>query len=278
MKRVLMLVLVISMVFAIVGCGSKAPTPGKQEEEPPVNNAELPLTGKHLVIAVNAENAPMESVDKDGKYVGFSVDLAEELSKKLGFTYEWSDMEFFGLISAIQENRADMILSSISATEERKKMVDFTDGYFTPVTCIIAADGSGIEKIEDLDGKKVGGATGTMFEKYAKTIPGVKYISYDSTVPAIEIIGTSELDAIIESSTYGERYGKNKDLTVSVIPKSVIKDFLPSYAIAVPKGSPYLDSLNNALRELKDEGYLNSLYEKYLGEDYVSKLKIYNEN
>lgn len=276
MKKLLTLILVVAMVFAFVGCASQQ-APEDPVDEPPVDN-ELPLAGQHFVVAVNAENAPMESVDSGGKYVGFSVDLADALSEKLGFTYEWSDMEFFGLISAIQENRADMIISSISATDERRKMVDFTDGYFTPVTCIIASEGSGIEKIEDLDGKKVGGATGTMFEKYAKSIPGVKYISYDSTVPAIEIIGTSELDAIIESSTYGERYGKNKDLTVSVIPKSVIKDFLPSYAIALPKDSANLEPLNKALAELKEEGFLNTLYEKYLGEDYVAKLKIYEEN
>ncbi|WP_130864368.1 ABC transporter substrate-binding protein [Bacilliculturomica massiliensis] len=273
-KSLLFILTGLLSLTLIVGCGDSE-TSGPDSGEATTG---LPLSGQHFIIAVNAENAPMESVDPSGEYIGFSVDLAAALADRLGFTYEWSDMEFFGLIGSIQEGRADMILSSISATDERREMVDFSDGYFQPITCIISAKDSGISTIEDLNGRKVGGATGTLFEKYAQTIPGVNYVSFDSTVPAIEIIGTSQLDAIIESSSYGERYAAGKDLDVHVIPKSVIREYAPFYAIAFPKGSDENVKLfNEALAELETDGTLQELRSEWLGQDYVDKLAIFNE-
>ena len=275
MRKFLAIVLILVMALALSACGNS----DGDESKTKVNNSDLPLSGEHFVIAVNAENAPMESVDPSGEYVGFSVDLADALAEKLGFTYEWNDMEFFGLISSIQEGKADMILSSISATEERREKVDFSDAYFTSVYCIISGEDSGIETIADLKGKKVGAATGTLFEKYAQSIEGVDYVSFDSTVPAIEIIGTKELDAIIESSSYGERYAAGKNLKVSVIPKKTIDssgafgdEGLPGYSIAFPKGSDETVALfNEAIAELEEEGFLDGLRRNYLGDDYYEK-------
>lgn len=276
MKKIVTMMLVFIMVFTFSACGNSDDNEAKGSTD-----GNLPLSGEHYIIAVNAENAPMESVNPSGEYVGFSVDLADALAEKLGFTYEWKDMEFFGLISSIQEGKADMVLSSISATAERKEMVDFSDPYFTSVYCIISGKDSGINSVQDLKGKKVGGATGTLFEKYAQSIDGVDYVSFDSTVPAIEIIGTKELDAIIESSSYGERYAAGKDLDVTVIPKATIdasgvfgEEGVPGYSIAFPKGSDNLvDDFNKAIAELEEEGFLDGLRSKYLGEDYTEKYK-----
>jgi len=284
MKRKLTMMVAVLLVFVlIVGCNndkdvSKNKPPEASAEDKKTDALdELPLSGKHYVIGVNAECAPYESVDASGNFVGFDIDFADALSKKLGFTYEWKDMEFFGLIGAVQEKRVDMVISAISGTEERKERVDFSDGYNYSITCIISAPGSGIETVEDLAGKKVGAAVGTNFEALAKAIPGVEVISFDSTVPAVEIVGTKELDAIIELSTFGEHYAAPRGLETHVIPKSVVEEFVDDrpLSIAFPKGSDLVPIFNKAIAELKEEGIMDEIAMKWLGQDYVDKLPIF---
>lgn len=273
-KANVMIILIVFLIVTLIGC---SPGGDNQPEVPPPNGEPKegkPMDGVHLVVAVNAENAPGESVNAKGEFVGFSIELQEMLSEMLGFTYEWKDMEFFGLIAAVEGGQADMINSSISVTKERSEKVDFTIGYYTPITCIISAKGSGIETIDDLKGKKVGAASGTTFERLVKTLDGVQLISFDSAVPAAQILGTRELDAIIESSSFGLEHGVPRGHEVHVIPFETLGGFVPPYGMAFTKGSPYVKYFNEALEKLEAEGILEDLKYKYYGEDYVEKLRI----
>lgn len=98
--------------------------------------------GKHFVMATSANFPPLESLvlDENGqnKVVGFDVDLAEALSKELGFTFEIMNTQFSSLIGGLQGKRVDFVISGMSATEERKQSIDFTNGYFFPKIAIIS--------------------------------------------------------------------------------------------------------------------------------------------
>jgi polar amino acid transport system substrate-binding protein len=221
-------------------------------------------------MALNAENAPYESVGPSGEFEGFSIDLITELSEILGFTYEYLDMEFTGLISSIQTGRCDCLLSSVSITPERQELVDFSDPYFEPVITIISAKESGITKMEDLVGKKVGASSGTTFLTLAQSIENAEGIGFDNISSAVSLIGTPELDALIETSSFGVVYGSQYNLDVHTIPFSVAKD-LP-YGAAFPKGSEYLDDFNAAFAVLFENGTMSALQEKWFGDDYVKRL------
>ena len=281
-KLTMMMAVLLVLVF-IVGCSNDKDV--SNVEQPKVSTEdknyeasdELPLSGRHFVIGVNAECAPYESVDANGNFVGFDIDFADALSKKLGFTYEWKDMEFFGLIGAVQEKKVDMVISAISGTQERKERVDFSEGYNYSITCIISAPGSGIETVDDLVGKKVGAAVGTNFEALAMGIPGVEVISFDGTVPAVAIVGTKELDAIIELSTFGENYAAPRGLETHVIPKAVVDEIVDDrpLSIAFPKGSDLVPIFNHAIVELEEQGIMDDIAMEWLGQDYVDKLPIF---
>ncbi|MDD4833246.1 MAG: ABC transporter substrate-binding protein [Lutispora sp.] len=281
MKRKLTLIMVVVLVIGLimVGCsslGSKAANSGTENSD---NGNKLPLSGRHFVIGVNAECAPYESIDAKGNFVGFDIDFADALSKKLGFTHEWKDMEFFGLIGEVQGKKIDMVISCLSGTEERKKKVDFSTGYNYSISCIISKPGSGIETVDDLKGKKVGAAAGSNFEALIKAVPGTKLISYDSTVPAVSIVGTPELDALIELSTFGEHYAAPAGLEAHVIPKTIAEELAGErpLAIAFPKGSDLVPIFDQAIAELEEEGVMNEICAKWLGQDYVDKLPIFYE-
>lgn len=274
MKRKLNLIMVVLLLTVMMfGCGNNGNVPGDN-----TSNGDLPLSGTHLVIGTNAECAPYESINAEGEFVGFDIDLVEELSKKLGFTYEWKDMEFFGLIGAVQEERVDMAISALSGTDERKEKVDFSVGYNYSIMTIISKPGSGIKTVDDLAGKKVGAATGSNFEALINSVPGAKLVSYDVTVPAVSIVGTSELDALIELSTFAEIYAKDLGLEVTVIPKAVAEELAGErpLSIAFPKGSDLVAQFDQAILELEEEGVLDELCAKWFGQDYVDKLPIFN--
>jgi ABC-type amino acid transport substrate-binding protein len=273
--------LAIVAIVAMVGCSKSGDQTTGSNSTGTVNSesgGKLPLSGRHLVIGVNAECAPYESIDKNGAFVGFDIDFAAELSKKLGFTHEWKDMEFFGLIGAVQEKRIDMAISALSGTEERKERVDFSRGYNYSIMCIISKPGSGIKTVADLAGKKVGAATGSNFEALITSVPTAKLISYDVTVPAVSLIGTPELDALVELTTFAEIYAAPLGLEAHVIPKSVAEELAGErpLSIAFPKGSELVPLFDKAILELEEEGIMDALAAKWFGQDYVDKLPLFN--
>lgn len=273
MKKGRIAIVFLLVVIILAGCGDPSNNQANNIENSNGDNL-LPLSGRHFKIGVNAECAPYESIDEKGNFVGFDIDFAEALSKKLGFTYEWKDMEFFGLIGEVQSKKVDMVISCLSGTDERKEKVDFSKGYNYSIMCIISKPGSGIKTVEDLAGKKVGAATGSNFEALIKAIPRTQLVSFDVTVPAVTIVGTSELDALIELSTFGEHYGIPAGLESHVISKDVAEELAGDrpLSIAFPKGSDLVSIFDQAITELEEEGILDEIAEKWLGEDYVNKL------
>ncbi len=237
------------------------------------SSSEKPLAGKHLVMAINAEYPPFESKDSSGKIVGFDVDVNDALAAKLGYTYEMKDMDFTGLISAITSKRCDYLISALSANAEREKVVDFSDGYFDPVTAMIIPKTSGIQSVADLKGKKLGVSLGTEFEKFAKAETGSTVVTYQGLTTAIPLIGTKELDAaIVDSSNAFAFCAKNPKLTYKIIKFSETGDYFHPYAMAFQKNSGLKEVFNKALKELEDDGTMNTLMQKWFGDEYVKSL------
>ena len=243
-------------------------------------SAELPLSGEHFVIATEAECPGFETIDENGIIVGFDADLMKELSNRLGFTYEYSDMAFDGLVGSLTSGRCDMICSAMSATEEREEVVDFTNGYFSEVICLVSGKDSGILSLDQLEGKSLGASAGTMFQPLAESL-AEKYNGkaqiYDGSVGAISIVGTSQLDVMVENSTYAENYAEPRDLTVAILPYDVLDPvYCTPYAIAFPDGSEYPPIFNEALAEMQEDGTIDQLVEKWMGSYFKECLEIAN--
>lgn len=290
MKRKMLAVLLSATVCIglLAGCGNTAAeekTEAVEETAETTEEAgeaettedageEKPLEGVHLNMAINAEYAPFESVNEEGEIVGFDVELNEILAERLGYTFELDNMDFTGLVPAIQSGRDDYCISALSTNEERDKVVDFTKGYYIPVTVILVPEGSDIQSIDDLTGKKVGVQLGSEFEAYANSLEGVEVICYESMTGAVKLIGTSELDCAITDSSGAFGYVEASDGTLDyrVIKTSETEGYFHPYCMVFPEGSEYVEIFNNAIDELVADGTMEALQAKWFGEDYTNSL------
>ena len=145
-KKLLALGAAAILALAAAGCG------GSDKADAPKEAA----NGK-LTIAINATFPPFESV-KEGThdYVGVDIDIARYIGQKLGKEVTFTDMKFASLVPTLQSGRADMIVSAISPTDERKEVLDFTEPYYYPMKAIICQKGAGYGPDNDLSGKSPG--------------------------------------------------------------------------------------------------------------------------
>ncbi|WP_297434698.1 transporter substrate-binding domain-containing protein, partial [uncultured Cetobacterium sp.] len=121
MKKIIMSMMVLVFVV-FMGC--------TKDEKKTVSNEKI------YVVGTNAEYPPYEYLENN-KVVGFDADIIEELSKRVGFNYKWSNMNFDGLISALQAKKVDMIIAGMTVTEERKNFINFSTPYVSPNICYI---------------------------------------------------------------------------------------------------------------------------------------------
>lgn len=114
-----------------------------------------------LVVATDTAFVPFEFKQGD-KYVGFDVDLWAAVAKELKLDYTLKPMDFSGIIPALQTKNVDLALAGITITEERKKAIDFSDGYYkSGLLVMVKADNNDVKSVKDLDGKVVAVKSGT---------------------------------------------------------------------------------------------------------------------
>jgi polar amino acid transport system substrate-binding protein len=282
-KKILSLVVLVALaVTTFVGCSKQAEdnssSQNEQSSEIVVSSeTEKPFEGEKLTLAINATFAPFESVKinegGESEFEGIDIDIANKLAEKLGFEMEITDMAFSGLIGALTSNRADFVISGISPTEERLKNVDFTTSYFFPSVAIISLKENAINEESELAGKKVAVPFGTTYEIKAKSIEGTEVVSIDGTPAVIQELNNKRVDAaIIDGCQAAEFVKQNPDLQYSLFPvERVIEE---SFAIATPKDSELLSSLDEALKEMMENGELDEIIAKWLGEEYLEEYKL----
>ncbi len=220
-----------------------------------------------LVMGTSADYPPYEFRDTaSGKneIIGFDVEIAKYITKQLNYTLEIKDMDFNGLLPALQAKRVDFVMAGMTPTEERKKSVDFTDIYFEAKNTIIALKGSNLKKVEELVGKGVGVQLGSIQEgdmkKAAEKIKGINLKPLNKIGDLIQEIKSKRLDAAIVEDTVAKGYiAANPDLEFNVIPS----DGPSGSAIAFPKGSPLVKPFNDVLTQMKQKGEVETLVKRW---------------
>ncbi|MDK2806676.1 MAG: arginine/lysine/histidine transporter system substrate-binding protein, partial [Thermoanaerobacterium sp.] len=128
-----------------------------------------------IVMGTSADFQPFEFhklVNGKDTIMGFDVDLANAIAKKLGVKLEIKDIDFTGLIPALQSGQIDMAIAGMNATPDRKKNVDFSDEYYNSEQVLVVKSSSSINNLKDLNGKTVAVQLGTTSDDAAKKIKG----------------------------------------------------------------------------------------------------------
>ncbi|MEN4685560.1 glutamine ABC transporter substrate-binding protein GlnH [Pantoea agglomerans] len=220
---------------------------------------------KKLVVATDTAFVPFEFKQGD-KYVGFDVDLWDAIAKELKLDYTLKPMDFSGIIPALQTRNVDLALAGITITEERKKAIEFSDGYYkSGLQVMVRNNENDIKGISDLNGKVVAVKSGTGSVEYAKAnIKSKDLRQFPNIDSAYMELGTNRADAVLHDTPnilyFIHTAGKGRFKAVGDSIEA------QQYGIAFPKGSNDLrEKVNGALKTLKENGTYNTLYKKWFG-------------
>ena len=214
-----------------------------------------------LTMATNATFPPYEMTTDSGDIAGIDIDTAKAIAEKLGLELQVDDMEFDAALLSVQQGKADMVMAGVTVTDERKAVMDFSDSYATGIQSIIVPEGSDITSPDDLAGKKIGTQRGTTGYIYCSDDFGDDaVVAYDDGLTAVQALKNGQVDAVVIDNAPAKEY-------VAANPGLVILDTSyaeEDYAIGMAKGSALEDAVNAALEELKADGTLQSIVDKYI--------------
>lgn len=248
-KKLGIFVAMMAVMMVLAACGKS----GEAEE-----------TGeKTLVMGTSADFAPFESRNAQGEIVGFDIELAEYIADQLGYELKIEDMKFDGLIGALQTERVDMVLAGMSATEKRAQNVDFSTEYNHSGEMFIYKKGADLKSLDDLKGKIVGVQLGTIQEEGAQKVQeqvDFQLKTLDNAATMIQELKSNRIDVAYIDKAVAEGYMKEQGFAGFDDPTSSS----PGMAVAFPKGSELVEEVNKVLAEMKENGKLDELKEKWL--------------
>ena len=216
-----------------------------------------------LLVAVDTAFVPFEFKQGD-KYVGFDIDLWDAVAKELKLDYKLQPMDFNGILPALQTKNVDVGLAGITIKDERKKAIDFSDGYYDSGFMLMVPADSPIKGAADLKGKSLATKTGTSATDYAKAnFKDTELKQFPNIDNAYLELQTGRVDAAMHDTPnvlyYIATAGKGKVKAVGT------QMMAHQYGIGFPNGSPLVAQVNGALAKIKADGRYNAIYKKWFG-------------
>ena len=284
MKKITALMLSSAMMLSLAACGGSASTDtasseaasseaasseaasseaASTEEAASSDAAELTtVTAGKLTMSTNAAFPPYEMTTDSGDFEGIDVEVAGAIAEKLGLELQVDDMDFDAALLAAQNGKSDIVMAGVTVTDERQKVMDFSDTYAEGIQSIIVPEDSDIASADDLTGKAIGTQRGTTGYIYCTDDFGEdNVIAYDDGLTAVQALNNGQVDAVVIDNAPAKSF-------VEANPGLKILDTAyaqEDYAIGVAKGNTaLLDAINSALEELQADGTLQAIVDKYI--------------
>lgn len=233
------------------------------------------LTAADIRIGVEGAYPPFSQVNPDGSLSGFDIDMADALCKEMGHSCTLVKQDWDGIIPALLAKKYDAIIASMSITDERKKVVAFTNKYYQMPVKFVRAKGSQIEvSKEGLKGKKIGVQRGTTFDdyvtdSYSESSTIVRYTSQEEVfldLQAARVDVTLAERAAVEDGFLRTPAGANFELFGPDI--TYAKWFGDGIGIALRKeDKQLLREFNTAIKNIRQNGVYKSINDKYFAYD-----------
>jgi len=257
MRKVLLAIAMIASLGAIAGCsGTGSASAGD---------------AKKFVFANSGAYKPF-SFDKSGKIVGFDVDIANEIAKRIDREpVMQSPVPFDALIQGLKAGKYNALVASHAITDERKQQVDFSRPYYrSGAQVFVADDNSDIKAAGDLKGKKVGVVKASTYLTLAKTLTDAgKVTTYDSDVIALQDLRTGRVDAVITDKLVGLIAKNESGLKINAVGEILKEDDM---GIAVKKGdTELLKSIDKALEDMIADGTYEKISKRWFDENILGE-------
>ena len=270
LKKLLATGLAAIMVMGLVGCSSSkgssssassdaSSSAAKTEKLQQIKDAGV------LKVGTSAEYSPYEFhkvVDGEDKIVGFDDFLVQEIAKDMGVKVEYEDMDFDGLLGALQADKVDIVVAGMTPADTGKKSVDFSDIYYTNSNVCIVAKGKEdtIKKSEDLKDLKVGVQKGTTQADYVTNTLGISDATQLKKIPDLMLeLQNGKIDVIVTGKAVAEINVKKYD-NIAIGNTTVGDEVAETSAAAIKKSgngvdnTSFVKSVNDTIKRLQDSG------------------------
>ena len=278
MKKLSAMLMAGAMMMSLAACGSSASSASSEAVSSEAASSEVAssaasseaasaaelttVTPGKLTMSTNAAFPPYESTDDNGNFVGIDIDVATAIAEKLGLELQVDDMDFDAALLAAQNGKSDLVMAGVTVTEDRQLVMDFSDSYATGIQSIIVKEDSDVATPDDLADKMIGTQRGTTGYIYCSDDFGDEHVTpYDDGLTAVQALVNGQVDAVvIDNAPAKEFVAANPGL--KILDTAYAEE---DYAIGVAKGNTaMLDAINGALEELKNDGTLQTIIDKYI--------------
>jgi ABC-type amino acid transport substrate-binding protein len=267
-KNPILLVMTLCLIFMLAACGSSEKSSSNGGKDANEDSGILAAIKKNGVIEIGIEGAypPFNYFDKSNKLIGFDVDIANEITKRMGVKPNYVATPWDTIIGGLQSKKYAIIISSMAITEERKQKVDFTDPYYhTGAQLFVNEDYSEIkDPKKDINGKKIGVAIGTTFEKKATEL-GATIVNYKSDLLTFQDLANKRVVGVITDKAVGSRMIKEKGFKFKAVGDMLYRD---AAGITLNKNEEALKAeINKHLKDMMEDGTYEAISKKWFGED-----------
>ncbi len=222
------------------------------------------------LVASDTTYPPFESVDTtSNQVVGFDVDLLNAIGKSQGFTPQIVTENFDTIFAKLAQGNYDLVISAVTITDDRAKIVNFSNPYFQSSQSITVrqADAAKYKTVDDLAGAKIGVQKGTTGEDFAnKQVKNATVSGFDLAPQALQALANKDVDAVIIDTPVALNLISTQPQLNLVVTAGGLTD--EKYGIAVRKEcGDLLNKVNAGLRAVVADGTYNTIYRKYFGQD-----------
>lgn len=255
-KKLIALSVLILFVLAIglTGCGQQTAKPAEQPK------------AKVIKVGTNASFAPFEFQDEKTKeYTGFDIDLIKAIGKQMGVEVEIQNINFDGLIPALEAGNIDALISGMTITDERTKKVNFSKPYYkSGLSIIVKSDNNTLKSFKDLEGKSIAVQIGTTGATEAKKIKDAKVREFNNAAEAFMELKAGGVDAVVNDLPVNEYYiAKTGSKDAKIVGEPLNAE---EYGIATAKKNTELTGkISKAFEEIKQNGEYEKIYMKWFG-------------
>jgi ABC-type amino acid transport substrate-binding protein len=251
----------MAAVLAIAAVGVGAGCGGDDDDDGGDGGNDLGLIQEgQLLVGTDTPYPPFE-IGQPPNITGYDIEVGRAVAEKLGLQPTFQDTSFDTIFRDLSQGKFDMVLAATTTTPEREQKVDFSDPYYAADQALVVTPGSDIRTVEDLSGATVGAQDGTTGEEYANDETDASDVrGFPEGPDAIQALKAGQVDAtVIDQPVAQDALDKEGGIEIpTIIPTGEL------YGIPFPEDSDTLrERANQALREMKDDGTLAELYQKY---------------
>lgn len=252
-------ILANTSVVLLAGCGNSAKNTDQLEA--------IKEKGK-IVIAMEGQWAPWTYHDETGDLVGFDTEVGAAIAAKLGVDAEFIEGEWDGLFAGLDGGRYDVIINGVEITDERAEKYNFSTPYaYIKTALLVGADNNEITNFEDLSGKKTSNSLGSTYADLAASY-GASVENVDTLAETVDMVLSGRVDATLNAEvSFYDYYAEHPDAAVKIV---ALTDEASKVSIPIRKGAQSESlkaAIDQAIEELRAEGVLSELSNKYFGSD-----------